>query len=237
MGGGYRPPRRPGKGRVDAARSILGRFGPVALRPRAPAPAPGHRLQPSPVSLPWTGPTPPWTDARGWKGSMSTPHDPDSDHAALVTRFYEAFQRRDADTMAACYHPQATFSDPAFPDLRGDQPGAMWRMLCHRGRDLRIEFSDVHAEGPHATAHWEARYSFGPTGRPVHNVIDARFRFQDGLIIEHVDRFDFWRWSRQALGLSGLLLGWTGLLQRAVQRQAMAGLEEWMAGGRPPASA
>ncbi|TMH06089.1 MAG: DUF4440 domain-containing protein, partial [Betaproteobacteria bacterium] len=58
----------------------------------------------------------------------------------------------------------------------------------------------------------------------VHNAIDARFEFRDGLVIRHVDRFDFWRWSRQALGAPGWLLGWTSLLRGKVRAQAAKGL-------------
>ena len=58
---------------------------------------------------------------------------------SLIERFYGAFGRRDGAAMAACYAPDATFSDPVFPDLRGEEPGAMWRMLTGRADDLRIE--------------------------------------------------------------------------------------------------
>jgi hypothetical protein len=51
-----------------------------------------------------------------------------------------------------------------------------------------------------------ARYTFA-TGRVVHNVIEARFALRDGLIVQHVDSFGFWRWSRQALGPLGLARG------------------------------
>ena len=44
------------------------------------------------------------------------------------------------------------------------------------------------------------------------------------LVIRHVDRFDFWRWSRQALGAPGWLLGWTSLLRGKVRAQAAKGL-------------
>src|SRR6478672_11208014 len=40
------------------------------------------------------------------------------DNADLIRRFYSAFAARDADTMAACYAPDARFSDPVFTDLR-----------------------------------------------------------------------------------------------------------------------
>lgn len=143
---------------------------------------------------------------------------------ALITRFYEAFARKDGAAMTACYHPQARFADPAFPDLRGDQVGVMWTMLCERAQDFSLEFSAVKAEGERGSAHWEAHYLFSKTGRKVHNIIDAEFRFQDGLIIEHTDRFNFWRWSRQALGVPGVLLGWSGFLRGKVQAEAARGL-------------
>ena len=34
-------------------------------------------------------------------------------HSALITRFYLAFQRLDAEAMAACYTDDVVFSDPA----------------------------------------------------------------------------------------------------------------------------
>jgi hypothetical protein len=126
--------------------------------------------------------------------------------------------------MAACYHPDVSFSDPVFPDLKGSRAGAMWHMLCERGKDLRLEFSQVQADDQRGSAHWEAWYTFSATGRSVHNVIDAEFTFRDGLILTHRDRFDLWRWSRQALGAKGALLGWTPLVKNAVQKQADKGL-------------
>ena len=150
-------------------------------------------------------------------------------NAQLIERFYQAFQRRDAAGMAACYHPEVRFSDPAFPDLKGAEAGAMWAMLLARGKDLDIQYRDIAADDHTGRAHWDARYTFSKTGRSVLNQIDASFRFRDGLIVEHRDDFSFARWSRQALGLPGLLLGHTGFLRRKVQAQAAAGLKDWMA--------
>ena len=149
----------------------------------------------------------------------------------LIREFYEAFQRRDAEGMTRCYAPDVTFGDPVFPELKGDDAGAMWTMLCEQGKDLRLEFRDVAADDREGRAHWEAWYSFGPGKRPVHNVIEARFELRDGRIVRHQDTFDFYRWSRQALGFMGLLFGWTGFLRRAVQKQAAAGLRKFRARG------
>jgi hypothetical protein len=111
----------------------------------------------------------------------------------------------------------------------------MWAMLCaavkKSGRnDWKLEVRDI---TDHA-AHWEATYRFSATGHLVRNVIDAEFDFDSqGLIRRHRDRFDFWRWARQALGPTGWLFGWTGWLKRKVQRTATRNLAkhiETMAG-------
>lgn len=151
-----------------------------------------------------------------------------SNHAQLIEQFYSAFAKRDAQTMITCYHPQVRFSDPVFVDLDARETAGMWRMLCERAQEFSLEFSDVKVDGDSGSAHWEARYLFSTTGRKVHNIIDAEFRFADGKIIEHRDHFDFHRWSRQALGLPGVLLGWTGMLRNKVRGQARKGLEIYL---------
>ena len=150
-------------------------------------------------------------------------------NAQLIDRFYTAFAARDGAAMTACYHPDASFSDPVFPDLHGAQVGGMWRMLTSRAKDLKIEHSAVEADDSQGKAHWEAWYTFSGTGRFVHNVIDARFTFKDGLILSHTDDFDLYRWSRQALGATGWLLGWTPMVRDKVRGQAAAGLTKYLA--------
>ncbi len=155
-------------------------------------------------------------------------------NVALIERFYGAFDEGDGETMAACYAPDVRFSDPVFPDLRGSQAGAMWRMLTSAPGDLRIELLEHQADEAQGSAHWRAHYVFTETGRPVVNDIQASFRFAGGLIAEHHDDFSFHRWARQALGPVGLLLGWTPLLRSAVRRKAGARLEQFT--GAPQAA-
>ncbi|MGI8462452.1 MAG: nuclear transport factor 2 family protein [Solirubrobacterales bacterium] len=146
---------------------------------------------------------------------------------AVIERFYAAFDAGDGATMAACYAPDVRFSDPVFPELRGDRAGAMWRMLTDEPGDLRVELHEHEADGGRGSAHWIARYTFSESGRAVVNDIQASFRFENGLIAEHRDVFDFHRWARQALGPVGLLLGWTPIVRSAVRRKAAARLEEF----------
>jgi ketosteroid isomerase-like protein len=157
---------------------------------------------------------------------MAGPND------ALIERFYAAFAERDGDRMAACYAPDVSFSDPVFPSLHGAEAGAMWRMLTSRSTDLRVELLEHEAHDQEGSAHWRAHYTFSQTGRPVVNDVRASFRFADGLIADHRDDFDFYRWARQALGPTGLLLGWTPIVRSAVRRRARAALDEFQS---PPA--
>lgn len=150
------------------------------------------------------------------------------DNKATLQRFYAAFAARDGQAMSDCYHPAATFCDPAFT-LSGPEIGAMWRMLCSRGKDLRIESSNLQATATHGSANWQAWYTFSSTGRPVHNIVASEFQFEDGKILKQTDRFDFWRWSRQALGTIGVLLGWSSLLRNKVRATAGKALEQYMA--------
>jgi hypothetical protein len=148
---------------------------------------------------------------------------------SLLKRFYAAFATLDAHTMQSCYAPDARFQDPVFALQGRDQIGMMWTMLCetvrNRGQAVwRLEASDIEAAADRGSAHWEARYRFGAAGRMVHNVVEARFTFEDGLIATHEDNFDFWRWSRQALGVTGVALGWTDFLHDKVRRESTAKL-------------
>jgi len=154
---------------------------------------------------------------------------PEHPNAALLARFYAAFATLHPASMAACYTADAHFQDEVF-NLHGrEEIGAMWKMLCQATRtrgagQWRCEARDIVADAQAGHAHWDAWYRFSATGRDVHNVIDARFEFRDGLIAVHRDRFDFWGWSRQALGTPGTLLGWTPILRARVRGQAAAKL-------------
>jgi hypothetical protein len=154
---------------------------------------------------------------------------------ATLTRFYNAFAHLDPATMAQCYAPEAQFRDEVFSLDGRDQVMSMWFMLCESleetGRAAwTLNYRIVSVDAQAARLHWSARYHHGKAGRPVHNRIDATFRFDaSGQITHHHDSFNFRRWARQALGWPGLLLGWSPLLRRQVRRRAQAGLKRYVA--------
>lgn len=139
----------------------------------------------------------------------------------LLARFYDAFKHLDAEKMAECYHSEVVFHDPAFGRLKGQRAVNMWRMLCEsqQGKDFKVSYSLLEAEGEESQVEWEASYTFSQTGRRVHNKITARFRFKDGLILEHQDHFNLHRWASQALGLKGVLVSWMPFFKKKLQQQ------------------
>lgn len=143
---------------------------------------------------------------------------------SVLHTFYTAFAQRDWAVMGGCYHPDARFSDPVFPDLDAQGVRAMWKMLLSGKSDLCISFNVLREDAKGGRVEWDAYYTFSRTGRKVHNKITSTFVLKDGLIIEQRDRFSFWRWSRQALGLSGTLFGWTSKLRRKVRDTAASAL-------------
>ena len=145
----------------------------------------------------------------------------------LIEKFYKAFQNKDAETMISCYHEDVVFRDPVFGELKGDDARAMWIMLCRNAKDLQIELSDISASLKKGSAHWEAWYSFGKTGRKVHNVVNATFEFKDSKIIKHTDSFNIHKWASRALGFKGWLLGGTNFLKEKIRQQARNSLIEF----------
>lgn len=158
-------------------------------------------------------------------------------NAATIQRFYTAFARLDAATMATCYADDVQFQDEVFTLNGKAETVGMWTMLCSATAAnvsskaaWHLAFSGVKADATSGQAHWDANYLFSKTGRMVLNQIDAQFSFNEaGLIVQHRDSFNFWTWARQALGAPGLLLGWTPFLRAKVQATAKEGLQKFLA--------
>lgn len=150
------------------------------------------------------------------------------ENTQIIQHFYESFARNDAGGMVSCYHDEIEFTDPAFGTLKGTDAKNMWRMLIENGKgNIKIDFKNVKADAEKGSADWIAEYIFSKTGRKVVNKIHAEFEFKDGKIIRHVDDFDAWKWSKQALGIPGLLLGWTPLMKNKIRQTALAALRKY----------
>ena len=148
------------------------------------------------------------------------------DNEAVITKFYTSFANADAASMIALYDDDVSFSDPVFGILKGEQAKSMWKMLVRPG--IVITFGGIKSKGNKVYANWQAEYVYTPTKRKVVNKIKAEFEFKNGKIITHVDKFSLWNWSSQALGMTGLLLGWTSTVKHKIKSMDNASLRSFM---------
>jgi ketosteroid isomerase-like protein len=152
----------------------------------------------------------------------------ENSHKDIIHQFYTAFQRQDYAAMQNLYHEDAEFHDPVFQSLNSSEVKAMWHMLLSSAKDLSVSFGSVQADSRSGSCHWQAFYTFSQTRRKVHNKIYAVFEFKDGKILTHRDTFNLWRWTMMALGLPGLLLGWTPSVQNKIRNTAQDKLRKFM---------
>lgn len=147
----------------------------------------------------------------------------------VMEKFYQYFQQLDYKAMNNCYGNHPIFSDPIFILLKDDEVTSMWEMLCKNAKDFSLSYSNIkEVDEEYATCDWTAHYTFSKTGRKVTNNIKAFMRFKDGKIIEHSDAFRLSDWIRQAFGITGYWLGWTGFMKRTVQKKAKQNLHNFM---------
>jgi ketosteroid isomerase-like protein len=149
----------------------------------------------------------------------------------LVNNFYSSFQKLDHKGMNACYNEDIVFSDPVFGLLRGEEVRSMWEMLCKNAKDFTLTYGNIQQlDDEYSTCDWVATYTFSKTGKKVVNRIKANMRFANGKIIEHSDAFSLHKWSSQALGFSGWLLGWNSFFQNKIKNGAKKSLLRFMEG-------
>lgn len=146
----------------------------------------------------------------------------------LIHNFYLAFIEKDFKTMQSSYSEQASFSDPVFQNLNVTEVRAMWEMFCKRGKDMHLTFEILSVTDNQIIAEWIPRYTFSATGKYVVNHIISTFTIADNKIIQHNDSFNFYKWCSQALGVSGILLGWTAFMQNKIRKKAIDNLNHFI---------
>ena len=150
-------------------------------------------------------------------------------NSELIRNFYQSFTDGNAKGMIACYHKDVTFQDPVFGRLEGEEALKMWEMLLSRRSDsTKMSFDNVETTIDGGTASWTAEYVYGEKKRNVINKVSARFVIKNGKIIEHIDSFDLWKWTQQAMGPVGYLLGWTPFMKAKIQKTTKQQLDAFI---------
>jgi ketosteroid isomerase-like protein len=122
-------------------------------------------------------------------------------NGTLLQRLYSALDRHDHQAMGACYHPtkEVVFHDIAFDLTDSKRILAMWHMIC-ADTDIKATFDIIQADDREGRVSLVDEYTFKSTGNSIRNVIDSRFHFADGYIVEHRDFCDARAWASQAFG-------------------------------------
>lgn len=146
--------------------------------------------------------------------------------AKKLEDFFASFKRLDSEGMSNLYSDDATFTDEVFKLQGRVEISRMWTVLLsnimRKGQETWQLSYVVESD---TSVSWEATYLFSATGRTVTNKVRSKFVFNsDGKVSRQVDTFDFWRWSSQALGTVGILLGWSPLLKNKLRAKALDGL-------------
>ncbi len=149
----------------------------------------------------------------------------------LIEKFYTSFAEGNVKGMTECYDKKVTFQDPAFGTLKGERAYKMWEMLLSgKTEAVKISFNKIEANIESGRANWIAEYRYGKKKRKVINNVLANFKFKDGKIIVHKDTFNLWKWTRQAMGPIGLLLGWTPFMKNKIQLTTNKKLDDFING-------
>jgi len=149
---------------------------------------------------------------------------------ALLKKFYTSFSKGDSTGMAECYHKNIVFRDPVFGTLKGDRAFKMWEMLLsNKKKDTEISFDIARISDEKGKVNWVAEYVYGEKNRKVINKVSGEFKFKDGEIIEHIDSFDLWKWTKQAMGTVGYLIGWTPFMKSKIQKTTNKKLDKFIA--------
>ena len=147
----------------------------------------------------------------------------------LINNFYSAFQQLDFQGMSSCYDENIVFFDPVFGLLSAREVNSMWEMVCTHAVDFSLTYGNIHElDDAYCTCDWVSTYTYTRTNRRVVNKVRANMRFSEGKIIEHSDAFSVHQWSKQAMGLSGELLGWNSFFQRHIKNRAKKKLTEFL---------
>jgi len=139
----------------------------------------------------------------------------------VVGQLFERIAARDLRGMLALYHPTIIYTNP-FYELQAGEVAMMWQMVWSYLPDLQIVCREQDIRN--SAAHWQASYTYPPTGRQIQHHLSAEIAFADGAIIRHTDRFNVHEWAHRAYGFVGRAIGGSGLFQRWIARRARARL-------------
>ncbi|MBO6794497.1 MAG: nuclear transport factor 2 family protein [Balneolaceae bacterium] len=138
----------------------------------------------------------------------------------IVKTFYEALNNGDIKTVRQLYHPDAVYKSEMF-SLKGPEVFALWYTATQPEMNLTAECSSINKVNNEVHTTWNISYELSVVNRTIKLSEKGLFKFKDGKIIFHQDKYSFYSWCKQTLGPIGWLFGWTAWLKKRVSKQAL----------------
>lgn len=143
-----------------------------------------------------------------------------------IMAFFEAYSRRNTGDMCNRYSSLIYYSDPVFGLLKDEQVIKMWQFRVANSNELSLIYGNISDRGDnYYTCEWTATYRFAPTGKKIIHKAKAYMKVEDGIITEHSDAYSFYKWIRQAYGISGWILGWSSVYKKRVRKKLLEQLQ------------
>jgi|AntRauTorcE11898_2_1112593.scaffolds.fasta_scaffold21693_2 hypothetical protein len=154
----------------------------------------------------------------------------DNPFTEIPKKLYQALNDRDYKSMWKLYAMDATFSDPAYGSLKGDEIKAMWHQICVRNTDLEAEILSVTQNDAQTISYsWKASYTHAMYNGEIENVINGEITVdKNGNILSQHETYSLWKWFSMAIGIAGKLLGWRTSMRENLQRSVRKSLDDFM---------
>lgn len=114
----------------------------------------------------------------------------------VVTRFYNAFEVGDFNTLEKLYAPDVHWQDTIFSYTGRENVMGVWRFEIYLSKGGKISYKIVSTEGNTVVVSWSDDYSF--FGEPVSHAITATLVVENGQIVRHTEDYSWDEWAKQA---------------------------------------
>jgi hypothetical protein len=140
----------------------------------------------------------------------------------LVEQLFKAFQSKDTDAIFATYAADCQFDHPLIGRLSKNEFSMAIRAFMRATPDYELAFQINHTDAKRVDVEWTITHIFHLTAKVIKQHGTTTCFLSNNRIVQQIDKFDRRAWSRQAMGMTGLVLsfvpGWRSFIERELRR-------------------
>jgi hypothetical protein len=139
----------------------------------------------------------------------------------IIDRLFKAFQSKDADAILAAYSAKCQFNHPLIGCMSKDEFSKAVQIFIRETPDYELAFQINHVSAKRVEVEWTMTHIFHLTGRIIKQNGKTTCFLSANSVVRQIDQFDRRIWSRQAMGVTGLVLsfvpGWKSFIERELR--------------------